>query len=71
MLCIIAKCVMGSARMTSNEVKVIVGIFAAFAIMMVAVAIGDAYSSVPRQYGDKVCVKVQRELKCESIENSN
>lgn len=55
--------------MTSNEAKVIIALFTVFAVMMIAVALSDAYTSTPRQYGDKVCVKVLKELKCEPIDD--
>lgn len=55
--------------MTSNEAKVIIALFTVFAVMMIAVALSDAYTSIPRQYGDKVCVKVLKELKCEPIDD--
>lgn len=51
----------------ADQTKVLVALFVAGALVLIAIAVSDAYSSIPRQFGDKVCVKIMKELKCEPI----
>ena len=51
----------------ADQTKVLVALFVASALVLIAIAVADAYSSIPRQFGDKVCVKIMKELKCEPI----
>lgn len=50
-----------------DGVKVIIAFFVMAAVVLVALAVSTAYTDIPRQYGDKVCVKIMKELKCEPI----
>lgn len=54
-------------NMMADQTKVLVALFVTGAIVFIAIAVADAYSSIPRQFGDKVCVKIMKELKCEPI----
>lgn len=53
--------------MSNNDVKILVAFAVAAAVIFVAMIIGSSYTDVPRQFGDKVCIKVGKELKCEPI----
>lgn len=50
-----------------DGVKMLIAFFVMAAVIMVALAVSTAYTDIPRQYGDKVCIKVGKELKCEPI----
>lgn len=50
-----------------SDAKVLIALFVLAAILVIALFGAIAYTSTPRQYGDKVCINVGKELTCESI----
>lgn len=54
----------------SEEAKMLIAFFVCGAVIMVAIIIGTTISDQPKQFGDKVCIKVGKELKCEPINES-
>lgn len=51
----------------ADQTKVLMALLVAGTLVFIAVVVSDAYSNIPRQFGDKVCVKIMKELKCEPI----
>lgn len=51
----------------SDESKVVIALFICVAVIIVGIVISVSYTNAPRQFGDKVCIKIAQELKCEPI----